>query len=216
LDSRNVPAPPAHQFDDIEQQQDAAVLGMWIFLSTEVMFFGGLFTGYIVYRSAYPSAFGEASHQLNIVLGAINTAVLLLSSLTMALAVQSAQTGRRWRLIGCLASTTVLGVIFLGIKLTEYAQKFQEHLVPGGGFLFPGTDARHAQLFFSFYFAMTGLHALHMLVGICFLLILMALALRKASTATHSTLIENIGLYWHFVDIVWVFLFPILYLVDRS
>ena len=204
-----------HQFDDAVQQQEAATLGMWIFLATEVLFFGGLFTGYTVYRSAYATAFGEASRHLDIVLGAVNTAVLLLSSFSMAMAVQSAQLGKRWRLLGFLTSTTVLGAVFLGIKFTEYAHKFHEHLVPGSQFVFAGPESSHAQLFFSFYFAMTGLHALHMIIGIVMLIILMVLTLANRFGPGYHTPIETIGLYWHFVDIIWVFLFPLLYLVSR-
>jgi cytochrome c oxidase subunit 3 len=206
---------PDHQFDDAVQQHEAATLGMWIFLATEVLFFGGLFTGYTIYRSAYPAAFGEASRHLDIVLGAVNTGVLLLSSLSMAMAVQSAQLGKQRRLLGFLTSTAVLGAVFLAIKFTEYAQKFHEHLVPGLQFAFPGSESQHAQLFFSFYFAMTGLHALHMMIGIVMIGVLMVMTLTGRFTPEYHTPIETIGLYWHFVDIVWVFLFPLLYLVNR-
>jgi cytochrome c oxidase subunit 3 len=206
---------PDHQFDDAVQQHEAATLGMWIFLATEVLFFGGLFTGYTIYRSAYPAAFGEASRHLDIVLGAVNTGVLLLSSLSMAMAVQSAQLGKQRRLLGFLTSTAVLGAVFLAIKFTEYAHKFHEHLVPGLQFAFPGTESQHAQLFFSFYFAMTGLHALHMMIGIVMIGVLMVMTLAGWFTPEYHTPIETIGLYWHFVDIVWVFLFPLLYLVNR-
>lgn len=206
---------PDRQFDDAVQQHEAATLGMWIFLATEVLFFGGLFTGYTIYRSAYPAAFGEASRHLDIVLGAVNTGVLLLSSLSMAMAVQSAQLGKQRRLLGFLTSTAVLGAVFLAIKFTEYAQKFHEHLVPGLQFAFPGAESQHAQLFFSFYFAMTGLHALHMMIGIVMIGVLMVMTLTGRFTPEYHTPIETIGLYWHFVDIVWVFLFPLLYLVNR-
>lgn len=206
----------AHQFDDAEQQQEASSLGMWVFLSTEIMFFGGLFTGYAAYRSSYPAAFAEASRHLDIVLGGTNTAVLLTSSLTMAMAVHSAQTGNRRKLIRFLLLTMALGATFLGIKFIEYFQKFEEHLVPGSGFVFDGPNARHAQLFFSFYFTMTGMHALHMIIGICLMGILVVLAWRRKFSPGYYTPVEVAGLYWHFVDIVWVFLFPLLYLVDRS
>jgi cytochrome c oxidase subunit 3 len=206
---------PAHQYDDADQQRDAATMGMWIFLATEVMFFGGMFTGYIVYRTEYSSAFGEASRHLDIVLGGMNTGVLLLSSLTMAMAVHSARDAKKWRLIGYLAATATLGLVFLGIKFWEYAEKFREHLVPGPDFAISGPDGRHAELFFSFYFAMTGFHALHMLIGIGLLVILMGMALAERFSSEYFMPVENVGLYWHFVDIVWVFLFPILYLVER-
>jgi len=204
-----------HQFDDSAQQQEAATLGMWLFLATEVLFFGGLFTGYTVYRSAYPNAFGEASRHLDLVLGTVNTGVLLLSSFSMAMAVQSAQLGKRWRLLGFLTSTAVLGAVFLAIKFTEYVHKFHEHLVPGSQFVFSGPESQHAQLFFSFYFAMTGLHALHMIIGIVMLAVLMVLTLANTFGPEYHTPIETIGLYWHFVDVIWVFLFPLLYLVSR-
>jgi cytochrome c oxidase subunit 3 len=204
-----------HQFDDAVQQQEAASLGMWLFLATEVLFFGGLFASYTIYRSAYPDAFGEASRHLDIVLGGVNTAILLLSSFSMAMAVQAAQLGKRWRLMGLLAATAVLGAVFLAIKFTEYAQKFHEHLVPGTQFIFAGPESQHAQLFFSFYFAMTGLHALHMIIGIVILVVLMVLTLADTFGPEYHTPIETMGLYWHFVDIIWVFLFPLLYLVSR-
>jgi len=213
LDTRTAVVP---QFDDAEQQQEASSLGMWVFLATEIMFFGGLFTGYAAYRSSYPAAFGEASRRLDIVLGGINTAVLIASSLSMAMAVHSAQTGNRRKLVRLLLFTMLLGLTFLGIKFFEYFQKFQEHLVPGSQFVFSGPNARHAELFFSFYFMMTGMHALHMIIGICVMAILAALALRRKFSPEYYTPVEVAGLYWHFVDIVWVFLFPLLYLVDRS
>jgi cytochrome c oxidase subunit III len=180
------------------------------------MFFGGMFMGYAVYRSSYPMAFGEASRRLDIVLGALNTAILLTSSLTMAMAVHAAHSGKRRQLVGFLAGTIVLGLGFLGIKFYEYFQKFEEHLVPGRGFLFEGADPRHSQLFFSFYFAMTGMHALHMVIGIVMMGVLIVLAKRGKYSPEYYNPVEMAGLYWHFVDIVWVFLFPLLYLVERS
>src|SRR5689334_5463941 len=158
----------AHQFDTAEQQHESSYAGMWIFLATEVMFLGGLFVAYSVYRYSYPSAFHEASRHLYMWLGAINTGVLLCSSLTMALAVHAAQRGKRGQLIGFLLATVLLGLAFLGIKGTEYYLEYQEQLVPlrGFGFHFEGSDPRRAQMFFNFYFAMTGLHALHLLTGI--------------------------------------------------
>jgi cytochrome c oxidase subunit 3 len=209
-------ATPAHQFDNSYQQRDAATLGFWIFLSTEVMFFGGLFASYIFYRNAYTGAFAEASRHLDIVWGTVNTAVLLLSSFTMALAVQSAQLGKQIRLLAFLALTFIFGAVFLVIKFSEYAEKFREHLIPGLGFQFPGDNATHAQIFFLMYFIMTGLHALHMIVGLCLLLVIMGMTLTDSFSPGYHTPVETIGLYWHFVDVVWVFLFPILYLVDRS
>ncbi len=205
----------AHQFDDAAQQHEASWLGMWIFLGTEIMFFGGMFLGYTVYRGDYPAAFADASNRLDITLGTINTAVLILSSFTMALAVRSAQLGARRPLIAFLGLTMALGAVFLGIKFTEYYQKFVEHLVPGGGFGLSGPLAGAEQIFFSFYFAMTGMHALHMIIGLGLLTALIVKARRGRFSVAYNTPVEVIGLYWHFVDIVWIFLFPLLYLVGR-
>ena len=206
----------AHHFDDAEQQQGAATLGMWMFLVNEIMFFGGLFLAYAVYRSAYPDAFVAASHHLDIKLGLINTAILIGSSLTMALAVHASQIGHQQRLTLFLILTIVLGGAFLGIKAVEYAHKFHEHHVPGALFHWDGpTNSGHAQIFFGLYFAMTGMHALHMLIGIGILLVLVANSMRGQYGRHYFTPIEIFGLYWHFVDIVWIFLFPLLYLIGR-
>ncbi len=204
-----------HQFDDAEQQHEAATLGMWVFLVTEIMFFGGMFTAYVAYRSAYPEAFGLASHHLNVVLGGINTVVLIASSLTMVLAVHAAQLGRRQSIVGFLLSTMALGGVFLVIKAFEYAHKFHEGLIPGANFSYTGPDAGQQQLFFSIYFAMTGMHALHMVIGIGLLAYLLVATLRNRYSAAYNTPVEVVGLYWHFVDIVWIFLFPLLYLFNR-
>jgi cytochrome c oxidase subunit 3 len=204
----------AHQFDDLEQQHDAATLGMWIFLVTEVMFFGGLLAAYAAYRAVYPQAFADGSRLCDLALGATNTAVLISSSLTMALAVFAAEQGRRHLLVALLVCTMVLGTAFLAIKFLEYSHKFSEHLVPGFDFAYAGADSRQVQLFLCFYFGLTGLHALHMMIGIGVLGVLAALAWRRRA-APRGTPIEVAGLYWHFVDIVWIFLFPLLYLVDR-
>ena len=205
----------AHHFDDLEQQHEAATFGMWAFLVTEVMFFGGLFTGYAVYRHAYPEAFRAASRTLSLPLGAANTAVLIASSFTMVLAVHAAGGGSRRRIALFLGATMLLGSVFLGVKAFEYAHKFHEHLVPGPGFAFDGVPGGHEQLFFAFYFAMTGMHALHMVIGIGLLAWLSALALRGRFTPEHHSAVEITGLYWHFVDLVWIFLFPLLYLIGR-
>jgi cytochrome c oxidase subunit 3 len=211
-----LPAATAHQFDDAVQQHDASGLGMWVFLVTEILFFGGLFTIYTVYRSLYPEAFGHASATLDITLGAINTAVLIGSSLTMALAVHTAQVSRNGRLVALfLCATIVLGSVFLGLKGVEYAQKFHEHHVPGPSFHYDGPDAQHAELFFCLYFLMTGLHALHMVIGVGLLAVLAVMALRGRFGPSYYTPVELTGLYWHFVDIVWIFLFPLLYLIER-
>jgi cytochrome c oxidase subunit III len=205
----------AHQFDSLGQQTEAATLGMWVFLVTEVLFFGGLFVTYTVYRAFYPAAFAAASHELDILLGGINTAVLITSSLTMALAVHAAQLGQRRLLMIFLVVTMVLGAVFLGIKAVEYYGKFAEHHVPGATFQFEREYQRHAQIFFSLYFIMTGLHAIHMIIGIGVLLVMWIWAWRGRITSDYAGPIEISGLYWHFVDIVWIFLFPLLYLIGR-
>lgn len=191
---------------------------MWTFLVTEVMFFGGLFGGYTVYRSLYPEAFAEASRLLDYRLGAINTAVLICSSLSMVLAVRAAQLGQRRALIVYLIVTIILGSVFLGNKAIEYSHKFHEHLVPGPQFgpEPPLANPQHAQLFFSFYFAMTGLHALHMIIGIGILAVLVFQSWQGRFTSDYFAPVDITGLYWHFVDVVWIFLFPLLYLIART
>jgi cytochrome c oxidase subunit 3 len=225
----------AHHFDDAEQQYAAANLGMWLFLATEILFFGGLFAGYAQYRYWYADEFVVGSHRLDIRLGAINTAVLLTSSLTMALAVRAAQTNDRRGSVRLLALTIVLGSVFLGVKAYEYYHKYDENLIPGRTFSLStghhdngdatahdssrgAAEAREidegpVEIFFSFYFAMTGLHAAHMVIGIAVLGVLLAAARRGAFSSDYFTPVEMTGLYWHFVDIVWVFLFPLLYLI---
>ncbi len=207
------------QFKTLEQQKESASLGMWIFLITEVMFFGGLFLTYTINRHVYPDIFAQASKSLNLQLGGFNTAVLLASSFTMAMAVWSAQTGKKKLVTIFLLLTLVLGSIFLGVKAIEYADKFREHHVPGLGFEFEaGSDVAtnaHAQLFFSLYFGMTGLHALHMVIGAGLLIWLVKESLRGRFTPEYHTPVEIVGLYWHFVDIIWIYLFPLLYLIDR-
>lgn len=240
----------AHHFESYEQQRQSASLGMWVFLVTEIMFFGGLFTAYILYRSKYPEAFIAGSHQLDVTLGTINTAVLIFSSLTMAMAVRSAQLGKRKAIVGFLVATIVLGSVFLGIKSMEYHHKWEENLIPGESFhleashipthhgkpvtseirnevvgvsradaSLPTAAAQdlqaHTQLFFFLYFGMTGLHASHMIIGIGLLAWLIAPSWQGKFDANNHNYVEGIGLYWHFVDIVWIFLFPLLYLVGR-
>jgi cytochrome c oxidase subunit 3 len=204
-----------HHFDTMDQQREASSFGMWVFLVTEILFFGGLFLAYTVYRHQYSRAFAEASRHLDITLGTFNTAVLIVSSLTMALAVFSAATGRRKAIVVFLVATMALGAVFLGVKAVEYSHKFHDHLVPGPSFHFPGPDARPAEIFFSLYFTMTGLHAAHMIVGIGLLTTLVLQARKGRYTPEYHTPVEVSGLYWHFVDIVWIFLFPLLYLIGR-
>jgi cytochrome c oxidase subunit 3 len=205
----------AHQFEDLEQQREAGTLGMWLFLATEIMFFGGMFTAYTVYRSFHALGFADASRHLDILLGTINTAVLICSSFTMVLAVYGAQTDRRKMLVSSLSLTLALGLVFLGIKAVEYHEKFVEHHVPGSSFHYPGPYGRDAEMFFSLYFAMTGVHALHMVIGVGMLGVLIAMASRGRFTPEYHHPIELSGLYWHFVDIIWIFLYPLLYLIGR-
>ncbi|MFP5237559.1 MAG: cytochrome c oxidase subunit 3 family protein [Acidobacteriota bacterium] len=226
-----------HHFESMEQQVDATNFAMWLFLLTEIMFFGGLFTAYMIFRNWYYPAFVEASHQLSITLGTANTAVLITSSFTMAMGVWCAETRRKTGLILCLILTFVLGLVFLGIKYDEYHEKWEKHHIPGlhysmQSFTNPASDpevhknypddkpldpgmARHTELYFSLYFAMTGMHALHMIIGICILGFMIFRARAGAYTNGHVTFVENFGLYWHFVDIIWIFLYPLLYLISR-
>jgi len=234
------------QFKTLEQQKDTATLGMWIFLVTEVMFFGGIMLAYTLNRHVYFAAFSMGSNTLSLKLGAFNTIVLLASSFTMAMAVWSSQTGKKNLITMFLALTLLLGFVFFGVKYVEYTQKFHHHLVPGKSFdIFycsknpakcqdiseadmkveneelekasaadPDLNA-HAQLYYSAYFGMTGLHALHMVIGAGLLLWLLKNSLAGAYTPRWNTPVDMVGLYWHFVDIVWIYLFPLLYLIDR-
>jgi cytochrome c oxidase subunit 3 len=235
-----------HHFDTMAQQKEAAVIGMWVFLLTEILFFGGLFVAYMIYRVWYFDAFAEASRSLSLFWGGLNTAVLIGSSLTMALAVRASQLNQRKSLVRWLIATMVLGSVFLGVKVIEYADKFEHHHVPGPEFVWahqeaPGAEAaaveheapaaaegvhrqltltpdqlqRTTQIYFSLYFTMTGLHALHMIIGIGIMSVITWMAWRGKFDEEYYTPVEMAGLSWHFVDIVWIFLFPLLYLVER-
>jgi cytochrome c oxidase subunit III len=208
----------AHHFDDWQQQSDSCLLGMWTFLISEVMFFGGLFATYMTYRYLSPLAFAHASQELDVLLGTVNTAILLTSSLTMALGVREAHLSRARPAAVMLALTLLLGMVFLGIKFYEYYHKVEEGLAPvlHLPFQYHGEDSRAAQVFLGLYFGMTGVHALHMIIGIGVLAILIAKVVRSGCDAGQALSVEIIGLYWHFVDLIWVFLFPLLYLIDRS
>ncbi|HUJ11721.1 MAG TPA: cytochrome c oxidase subunit 3 family protein [Verrucomicrobiae bacterium] len=205
----------AHQFVDPIQQEQSSTLGMWVFLATEVLFFGGLFAAYTVYRFQFPEVFQHASHHLSVLLGTINTGVLLTSSLTMALAIHSAQTGHRRQLMAFLIITMVLGIGFMVVKGCEYHKDYVEHLVPGHSFAFDARYMPQAQMFFVLYFLMTGLHAVHVTVGIGVIGVFLILSLKGRFTPEYHTPLEIGGLYWHFVDIVWIFLYPLLYLVGH-
>lgn len=214
-----------HHFADMEQQRQASSLGMWVFLATEVMFFGGMFCAYLIYRYWYFNEFAAGSRSLDIWLGTINTAVLICSSLTVALGVRAAQMGKRKLLVILLLLTIVFGLAFLGIKGVEWYTKFQEHHIPGSSFSaddlireYPQIriDPSHEQIFFSLYFAMTGLHALHMIIGVGIFTFLTYYAWKGRYTPEYHNPVEIGGLYWHFVDIIWIYLFPLLYLIDRK
>ena len=224
-----------HHFETEQQQREAGSFGMWLFLLTEIMFFGGLFFAYLLYRNWYYDAFVAASNTLNIWMGAANTAILITSGFFMALAVWAAEVRKKNLLVWMLILTTVFGLAFLGVKYFEYKEKFELHHVPGASFdvsqfINPPLDAKtgqpvghplppdvaqHTQIFFFLYFAMTGMHALHMIIGIGLLAWLLARSQRGDFSAGYVAPIENFGLYWHFVDIVWLFLFPLLYLINR-
>jgi cytochrome c oxidase subunit 3 len=205
----------APQFSDAGQQREAATLGMWIFLATEVMFFGALFFAYAIARVQFPEAFAAASRHTNLVLGTTNTGVLLTSSLVMALAVRSAAHGARKGTVTLLLVTAALGVAFATIKLTEYALDYRDHLVPVLDFAFDPGYARGALIFFGLYFATTGLHLVHLSVGVALVLTFAWRVWRSRQNALADQ-VEIVGLYWHFVDIVWIFLYPCLYLVSRA
>jgi cytochrome c oxidase subunit 3 len=220
-----------HHFATEEQQREAGSFGMWLFLLTEIMFFGGLFFAYLLYRNWYYDAFVAASNQLSIPLGASNTAILITSGFFMALAVWAAEVRKKALLVVFLIFTTLFGLAFLGIKYVEYHEKWEKHHIPGASFdasefinpsayglsekPLPPDAAQKTQMFFFLYFAMTGMHALHMIIGIGLLVWLLARAQRGDFTQGYVAPIENFGLYWHFVDIVWLYLFPLLYLINR-
>ena len=220
-----------HHFETKEQQREAATFGMWLFLLTEIMFFGGLFFAYLLYRNWYHDAFVVSSNQLSIPLGAANTAILISSGFFMALGVWAAEVKKQGLLVLFLVLTTFFGVAFLGIKAVEYHEKWEKHHIPGAHFdvsefinpqayglkekpLAPDM-AQKTQVFFFLYFAMTGMHAFHMILGIGLLFWLTWRANRGEFSSGYVAPIENFGLYWHFVDIVWLFLFPLLYLINR-
>ncbi len=221
--------PLVHHFADLDQQREASALGMWIFLVTEIMFFGGFFAAYAIYRHLYYDAFSAGSHHLSWRIGFLNTLVLIGSSLTMAMAVYSAAVGKRKAIVTWLVLTILLGGTFLGVKYFEYGEKIAPCLGDGlhAGCLVPGPRfdptalhlegerGREAQIYFSLYFGMTGLHALHMIIGVPILTIIAVMAARGRFSPAWHTPVELTGLYWHFVDIVWIFLFPLLYLIGH-
>ena len=226
-----------HHFESVDQQFDATNFAMWLFLLTEVMFFGGLFAAYLIMRNWYYPAFVAASHQLQIFWGTANTVVLIASSFTMAMGVWCAEMRRKSGLVLCLSLTLLLGFAFLGIKGIEWHEKWEKHHIPGPhfsvqSFLNPASDvevhkqypddkplapdmAQKTEEYFFLYFAMTGMHALHMVIGVGILIFMIFRARAGAYTTGHVTFVENFGLYWHFVDIIWIYLFALLYLISR-
>jgi cytochrome c oxidase subunit III len=234
-----------HHFADEQQQRNAASLGMWWFLGTEIMFFGGMFCGYLVYRRIYFPEFAAASRTLDLVVGTLNTAVLICSSLTVAMAVRAAQMGKRKLQVQLLLATIFFGLVFLGVKGYEWTNKYKEHHIPtfdynavsGEGDLTKGQESllgldklkndpvkyqerrteiqQRTKIFFSLYFALTGMHAIHMIVGVGLFAVITFMAWKGRFTPEYHTPLEIAGLYWHFVDIVWIYLFPLLYLIDR-
>lgn len=223
-------AAPAHHFDSWEEQREASSLGMWFFIAQEMMFFGGLFTVYLIYRMRNELTFALASSELDVMWGGINTAVLIASSGTMAFAVRAAQMSMTKPLVLFMILTLLLGGVFVGIKYIEYSAKFEHHLIPYWDFDFHIPDAyaaemttaekeatqRGAEIFFAVYFVMTGLHALHMLIGMGLIVWLLYHAVKGRYGRDYHNPIECFGLYWHFVDLVWIFLFPLLYLLGRN
>jgi cytochrome c oxidase subunit 3 len=214
----------AHQFEDAAQQKEAATLGMWAFLATELMFFGGALTAFVIYRSFYADAFAQASREhMSIPWGTFNTAILLCSSLTVALGVHFAKHGERRKLVMMLLATIVLALVFLGVKANEYHTEFRHELVPGWNFHYPPphhehperltAGPQHVELFFCFYFFLTGLHALHMIIGVGVFSFITIRAWRGRYSPDYYNPVEVSGLYWHFVDLIWIFLFPLLYLL---
>jgi cytochrome c oxidase subunit 3 len=221
-----------HHFETQEQQREAATFGMWLFLLTEIMFFGGLFFAYLLYRNWYYEAFVPASNYLSVPLGGANTAILITSGFFMAIAVWAAEVRNKTILVWTLVLTTVFGLAFIGVKYVEWHDEWVHHHIPGAGFdisefvnpkahgimdqkPIPPDMAQRCQIFFFLYFGMTGMHALHMIIGIGLLLWLIWRAQRGDFTAGYVAPIENFALYWHFVDIIWLFLFPLLYLINR-
>ena len=204
--------PLGHHFNTFEQEHGADEFGMWLFLLTELMLFGGLFLGYIYYRTLYPAGFAEGSRHLELSFGGPNTIILIVSSLTMVLAIRSAQVGARRRLFWYLVATAALGILFMVVKGAEYYKHFLDGMVPVLNWTYSGPYANQVQLFFFAYFALTGLHSLHLTIGIVLVVIVAVMARRGAFLRERHVPVEMIGLYWHFVDMVWMFLLALLYL----
>ena len=203
-----------HHFDSAEQAFESSKLGLWIFLVTEILLFGGLFVAYTIFRGLYPATFHEASHHLNKVLGSINTVVLICSSLMMALAVDRVRQNDRDKAHQYMLMTLFFAACFMIIKYVEYSHKFHEGLLPGAHFTFAGLiDDPKVPLFFSLYFMMTGLHGIHVLVGMGLIMWILVRSNRGDFSSSYYTPVELVGIYWHLVDLIWIYLFPLLYLI---
>jgi cytochrome c oxidase subunit 3 len=203
-----------HHFKDMDQQFNAAKIGMWLFLVTEVLMFGGLFIGYGIMHSRHPEAFMAAHHHLNRTLGALNTVVLLLSSFTMVMAVWAAQTSRKKLVILFLLITLLCAGTFMVVKYYEYSHKFHEGLLPGKFYSHEGDTVPGQFMFFSFYFMMTGLHGIHVLLGMVVISWLLYRAIRGDFSAEYFSPVDITGLYWHLVDLIWIYVFPLMYLIS--
>ncbi len=207
------PSPLAHHFENLDKQQHAARLAMWVFLATEILLFTALFAAYAVYRFLYPDGFSESSRAIETWIGFVNTLVLVTSSFTVATGLHFASRGDGRRTALFFGLSILLAVVFLGFKAVEYTHHFQEGQLPGRYYTFEGVKAPGASLFFSLYFLITGLHAFHVLVGMTVLAVVGFLAYRGHYTAEHHVAVENAALYWHLVDLIWIFVFPLIYLI---
>jgi cytochrome c oxidase subunit III len=203
----------AHHFDDADTQFEANRFGVWLFLVTEILLFGGLFLAFAVFRSWHLAAFVEAHHHLDKVMGAVNTVVLICSSLTMALAVRASQKSQRAAAAALLVATLLLAGTFLAIKGFEYHHKFVEGLLPGRYFTAQGFTHPAARIFFGIYFLMTGIHGLHVAIGMGLIGWILVRTLKRRFSSRYYSPVEGVGLYWHLVDLIWIYLFPLLYLV---
>ncbi|MCW2242865.1 cytochrome c oxidase subunit 3 [Azospirillum canadense] len=204
------------QYATARQQAETAAFGMWVFLATEVLFFGGMLFGYTYLRATFPEGFAEAARETHVIIGTINTVVLLTSSFTMAWAVHAAERDRRRATALLLAATALLGLLFLGLKGLEYYKEWEEGVVPGLNFHKDGPNAHVAAMFYYLYFMLTGVHGLHVTIGIGLVALMAVRAWRGGFSARYYTPVEVTGLYWHFVDLVWIFLYPLIYLAGRS
>lgn len=203
----------AHHFHDSEQQSESAKMGMWLFLLTEILLFGGLFVAYTVYRVWNPEMFINAHKQLDVFMGGLNTVVLITSSITIALAIRSIQLDDRKNSIRLLITTLILAGVFLVVKYFEYSHKFHLGQLPGEYYTFTGIDGTNPHVFFSVYFLMTGLHGIHVIAGIGVISWVLRKTIKGQFSSSYYTPMELTGLYWHLVDIIWIFLFPLLYLI---